>query len=171
MKSVITVFALFSLLFFTGCNSSLDENEPKLASDFKQLTIPVREHGYSNFETTVIDSATTLVEFLNDVNLQEHWNDKETFVRVLENRIIDFKIKNLILYRITEGSGSIALTPQEPIKDGNNLLVTVVRDVPAVGTADMSYSCLAYVIDKNISAMIFYVGNKEEIVLNSHGGV
>ncbi len=167
MKSVITAFALFSLLFFTGCNGSSDENTPQLANAFKQLTIPMREHGYSNFETTVIDTTTALTEFLNDVNLQEHWNDKATFIRALENEIINLETKNLILYRSTEGSGSIALRPLEPIKDGNNLLVTVIRDVPAIGTADMSYNCLAYIIDKNISAMIFHVDDKDETVLNS----
>ncbi len=167
MKLFILILTLLSLLAFTACNSSDDTSTQGLTNEFKEVDIALREHGYGNFETTVIDSNTALDRFLTDIKAQENWNDKASFLAIIENEAIDFQTQNLLFYRITESSGSITLTAQKPIKEANNLLVTIVRDVPDVGTDDMSYNCLAYVLDKNISAMIFNLGDKKETIQNT----
>ncbi len=167
MKIVSTLLILSLLFIFTACNSSADDEEIQFSTSFKQLDIPLRSHGYGNFETTVIDTNKMLEEFLTTAEQDYVWSEREEFSNIIKNATIDFTIQNLVLYRITEGSGSIVLTPQDPTRDGNKLLVTVKRDVPEVGTDDMSYNCLAYAVDKNITSIIFHVGDKDFSISNT----
>ncbi len=167
MKLTLKLLSLVFIFMFSACDSSDNISAPQFASEFQQLDILLREHGYSNLITTVVTSDTQFDTFMTDVKGQENWNTKEEFLAVFDTTTVDFKTQNLIFYRITESSGSVTLTPQAPIKDVDNLLVTVTRDVPDMGTDDMSYNCLAYVVDKNITAIVFQVGTKKETILNS----
>lgn len=124
----------------------------------------MREHGYSNFDTTLVDSNSEYHQFLARIASQEHWNDKTAFTSVIDTTSINFDTQNLIFYRITEGSGSITLTPQTPKVQNSELIIEIKRDVPDMGTADMAYYCLAYVVDKNISTITFNVGDKSESI-------
>jgi len=167
LSSIFTI--LLISIFLVGCKGWLSvENDNNITSNIQQelnntrLSIPMREHGYSNFETIIIDSGTSLTKFLSDVESQEHWNNKTEFTTVFDNTTINFETKNLIFYRITEGSGSIKLTPQTPTIKDSNFIVSVKREVPEIGTADMSYNCLAYLIDKNITEITFNVGKNTE---------
>lgn len=125
-----------------------------------------REHGYSNFDTTVIDSETALDAFINAVQIQESWNDKEAFLDAANTLDIDFTKENLMLFRHTEGSGSIAVTPQEPQIEDAIATVVIERDVPEVGTADMAYYVFAYRVAKTITEVDFVINGAPVTVSN-----
>ncbi len=44
----------------------------------------------------------------------DNWKGKSQFIKKLQNIEINFEVYNLLFYKITEGSGSIKLTPKKP---------------------------------------------------------
>ena len=134
----------------------------------EQLTVfAEREHGYHNFETMVIDSDTAHDTFVTSLLPQSSWGDKETFMSAMNTLQIDYTKENLLLYRHTEGSGSIVVTPQLPYMDGANVTIVIDRDVPGVGTADMAYYLYAYRVSKMVPQVVFSVDEQRIPVTNS----
>lgn len=131
-----------------------------------QSQFTAREHGYSNFETTVIHSETALNTFLDAVRTQDNWNDKSAFLDTANTLTIDFDNENLIFFRHTEGAGSIVVRPQEPHVDGVVATVLIERDVPEIGTADMAYYLFAYRVAQSITEIHFVINDVPITVSN-----
>ncbi len=168
MKFIMNMlFFLLMVYFFEGCNSSSNKTSGVSQAGVRTVDIPMREHGYSNFETTLLTSAEAYDTFVAQVQAQDFWNDKNAFLTALEAAKVDFTHENLLLYRITEGSGSIALSVLPAVVENGIATVTVTRSVPEVGTADMAYYALAYALDHNITAITVTVGDQNETLSNS----
>ncbi len=167
MKSV---YVLLLSLFLFACDgsSTTDPLDPADNAVVQRIDIPFREHGYHQFNNTVIADTAQLQAFISKVESQDHWNEKEDFINVLTNATIQFDTHNLILFRMTEGSGSISLAPQPPLQsDADNIvLVDIDRQAPDIGTSDMAYYALAYSVSKAREAIHFTVGEQVHIIAN-----
>ena len=158
-------------LFFTACTDKhmvLKDVKPvskELSIDIiSKITIPVREHGYSNFKTKVIKTKKELDTFISDVKNQKGWNKKENFLQSLLLKEIDFNRYNLLLYRITESSGSTVLAVDVPRGSEQNIIIHIGRDKPNMGTADMAYYTLAYKIKKSVNSITFDNDIKKDVI-------
>ena len=162
---------LIIALFFTACTEKhmiLKDVKPvskELSIDvISKITIPVREHGYSNFKTKVIKTKNELNSFISDVKKQSNWNKKENFLQSLLLKEIDFNRYNLLLYRITESSGSTVLAVDVPRGDERNIVIHIGRDKPNMGTTDMAYYTLAYKIKKSVNTITFDNDIKKDVI-------
>lgn len=174
MKNIklLPILILFSASLLVSCGGDGigGTGSPyESVSDIQQETIrkistPFREHGYSNFKTTVIDTQNKLDTFISNVKSQSNWNNKKAFLDAIEGQSIDFSRYNLLLYRITEASGSITLTPQKPVIKNDEVSITINRKTPNIGTSDMAYYALAYIVDKNINKVTFETNAVKTII-------
>lgn len=171
-KILNTLLLLISLSFIHGCGGDgiggtgvePGVNSPALLTTITRVTIPFREHGYSNFETIVFHNQNEFDAFISDVNGQASWNEKTQFLQQIQAETIDFSKQNLFIYRITETSGSNVLTPKPPILTNNKITVNIDRQVPNVGTADIANYGLAYKVNKSITKVIFDNGTSQVTV-------
>ena len=162
---------LLITLFFTACTEKhmvLKTIKPvakELSIEtISKMTIPVREHGYSNFKTEVIKTKSELDKFIANIKQQTGWNKKENFLQSLLLKEIDFNKYNLLLYRITESSGSTVLAVDVPKGDEQNIVIDIGRDEPNMATSDMAYYTLAYKIKKSINTITFNNGVKKDVI-------
>ena len=140
-----------------------EDNTPSAGEDdnlapdtsIKRISIPFREHGYSNFVSLVFHSQSEFDDFISDVNTQSAWNNKADFLQQIQSVSIDFDKENLLLYRFTEPSGSISLTPKAATIENGKITIVIDRNVPEVGTSDVAYYALAYKVNKSIDEVIF----------------
>ena len=159
-------------LFFTACTEKqivLVDGEPSAPKELSiktisKITIPVREHGYSNFKTQVIKTKDELDAFITDVKGQSGWSKKENFLQSLLLKEINFSKYNLLLYRITESSGSTVLAIDAPKGDQKNIIVKIGRDKPNMGTSDMAYYTLAYKIINTVNTVTFDNEIKKDVI-------
>lgn len=163
----------FILLLLTACvsNSSLIISEPKKPVQLEESTIlkiaiPVREHGYSTFNTQVISSQKAFDEFIANISIQKSWNKKDNFIDSLTLYPIDFTHYNLLLYRMTEQSGTTVLSVDAPKGDNKHIVIEIGRDKPSIGTADMAYYALAYKVLKSVKDITFDNGIKKHLIKN-----
>jgi hypothetical protein len=177
MFKIDLVFTVALLFLLTACNPSstivLKEApnkvvQPLSKSTISQIAIPVRENGYSHFETQVISSHQALSSFLKELKLQDGWNQRKNFLESLEIANIDFSKENLLLYRITEASGSTVLAVDKPTGDAKHILIKIGRDKPQTNTSDMAYYTLAYKIAKSVEDVTFDNGIKKRTIKNNH---
>ncbi len=166
----LVLIALLVILFISiSCDSSSNSvSEPEIVSpnDVSSIVIPNREHGYQFLENTVIKSSEKFDQFIEDVTNQQFWNNKDAFISVLQSEDIDFNIYNIIIFPHTEGSGSITVTPQEPVWEGGKVIIDIRRDVPEIGTADMAYYAFVYKVSKRIDEIIFVVDDSRIEITN-----
>ncbi len=157
----LALLSLLVILFMAiSCGPSPDdasESETVSPDDVSSIAIPNRELGYQFLENTVIASSGDLDSFLQDLEDQPFWNDKDTFVSILQGEEIDWNVDNIIIFPHTEPSGSITVTPQEPVSEEGVVTIDILRDVPEVGTADMANYAFAYRVSKRIDKVIFVV--------------
>ena len=165
MKKVYLIL-IMTISISIACSSSSDNNNSDkppsqdliAVSDMSRVNIPAREHGYSNLQNIVINSTTELNEFIQLIQQQQAWNNKTDFINVLESESLNFNSINLLFYLHTEGSGSIGVSLEEPIWEGENAVVNVTRTDPGIGTADMAYYAYAFKVKKTILKVIFIIG-------------
>lgn len=165
----LSLFLFF--VFVSACNSS---EKPGIGNEtgsdvISRVEIPFREHGYRQFNNTIIGSDDAFVAFVESVQAQDQWNNKSDFLNTLTAASIDYTQDNLLLFRMTESSGSIALLPMEPTVEDNTAAIEVARSVPGIGTDDMAYYALAYTLPKSIDAIHISVGDQEHILNNQEG--
>ena len=117
----------------------------------------MRSHEFSTFPQSVV--------------LHDRWEAQEFLAAhpssVLQSRIeqTDFVLYNLILYRLTEPSGSIQVKLLEPIFLSDAVVkIPIARHVPQIGTADMAYHLAGILASKDIQRVIFEKEGSEEIV-------
>jgi len=149
---------------FTACNSTTPDVKDGISSDvLERIAIPFREHGYSELPSKIIDSQAALDRFLQMVKKQANWNHKLAFLTALEAEKIDFSKWNLLLYRMTEGSGSVGLDVQTKQADKYDVIINIKRTVPQMGTADMAYYMLVYKVDKSVYRVNFEGGKQSSV--------
>ena len=170
---MLRLLLTFTLLF-TACTEKqmviIDANPKPTELSIKtisKITIPVREHGYSNFKTQIIKTKDEFDTFIKNVKEQKNWNKKENFLQSLQLNKIDFTNHNLLLYRITESSSSTVLAVEAPKGDSENITVKIGRDKPNMGTTDMAYYTLAYKVIKSVKTITFDNGTKKDVIKNS----
>ncbi len=171
-----SLFLIASLILLSSCggdgiggtgiqpDDGVAPNSITTENTILRVTIPFREHGYSNFETSVIHSQAEFNEFISDVNEQSAWNNKADFLQQIQLPVINYDTENLILFRITEPSGSIILTPQAPVVENNKIIVVINRQVPEIGTSDIANYALAYKVDKTITEILFKNGAAQTLI-------
>ena len=133
-----------------------------------RIDIPFREIGYEQFPSKVIASQDEMDRFINQIKNSTNWNDKEPFLNQIYGADVDFNSENILFYRMTEGSGSISLSAGEPIlsQSKDEVLIDIKRDVPKIGTADMAYYALVYIVDKGIKRVTFD-DKKQKVVIEN----
>jgi hypothetical protein len=163
MKIKKLLLLLWIATIFVACTDSKIKDIPLTASlMIERVYVPFREHGYSTVYPKVITTQEIFDSFLAEINEQNGWNNKVEFISVLKNAKIDFSKRNILLYRITETSGSVDLYIQEPVlsKDKSRISVQIDREVPDIGTSDMAYYALVYSVDKRIKEIAFKYGQE-----------
>ena len=131
-----------------------------------KIAIPVREQGYSNFDTIVISSKKELNEFVAEIKVQKNWNHQENFLNALELKEINFENYNFLIYRITEASSSTVLLVNKPIGDKSNIIIKIGENSKEMGTSEMAYYALGYKVSKDIAQVTFKSGDKTEVIKN-----
>lgn len=148
MKTTALVkFGLAALVLVSAAATAAWSAE---AASARVIPIPREEHGYSNFETTVIPSQAALDEFLKKGANGEQmgWNDRAGFEKALADAKVDFNRESLVLLRHTEGSGSVRVHVREPQVKGRRIICRIDREEPEMGTADMAFYCFALAVPK-----------------------
>lgn len=131
----------------------------------RQISIPGREHGYNNFESTVIASPDELRAFLQRTGKGKlrGWNERSAFEQAIKRAGIDFQHERLVVFRHTESSGSNRVKPRLSVSGNGVMRLTIDREEPAVGTADMAYYAFAFAVDtRRIKKAIKVVGDQEK---------
>lgn len=144
MKTILCCLLLAMLL--PAGQSTTDDTKP-----FRTLDIPKRENGYGNFKSIALMSGDDLESFLKKVALQPGWNHKGEFVDALISAHVDFNKEALVLFRHTEGSGSVKVAFETPVLTDKKLLCEIIgTPIPPGfgGTGDMAYYCMAVVVSK-----------------------
>jgi hypothetical protein len=171
-------------LFIVACTPPTqiiikDVNQTKALkkSDILQITIPVREHGYQNFDTQVLSTQDAFDAFIKNIQEQDIveekikkssvWNQKENFIDSLTSNPIDFKNYNLLLYRMTEKSGSTVLSVEAPKGTHEDIIIELGRDDSEIKTDDMAYYALAYKVAKSVKTITFDNGLKKHTIKNT----
>ncbi len=154
------ILPLFSLaLIMTACTSTpINSGE-----SFRQINIPKREHGYSQFKSQAIKSEAELQKFL-EITKKRAWNNGKTVRETLNAANVDFATESIVLLRHTEGSGSTAVSVSAEM-EGTTFVVNVTRKRSGMmGTADMAYYCFAYVVPKFVAKAEIRTGKKADVV-------
>lgn len=167
------LFTSLILFLFTACLSTSNiiltqSDVPKVLdkSTIYRVAIPVREQGYSHFNSKIINSKEMLNTFLSTIKEQKGWKKKENFISSLTLPSIDFTKFNLLLYRMTENSGSTVLAIDVPKGNNKHVVIEIGRDKPNIGTADIAYYALAYKVAKSVLDITFDNGIKKHLIKN-----
>jgi PBP1b-binding outer membrane lipoprotein LpoB len=161
------------ILAFTSCSQDTIllnsiEKPPKVKiKKISKISIPVREHGYNNFETMLLTSQTELNKFISKIKLQKSWNKQENFLESLLLKKINFSNSNILLYRITESSSSTILLVEPPSGDNKHIQIVIGKNKPKIGTSDMAHYALAYRVSKSVIDITFKYGTKKDVIKNS----
>ena len=148
-----------------------------------RITTPFKDQGYSNFETTVITSQAELDLFITAVKEQSNWDNKIDFLNNILLVNYDFTKNNLLLYRVTESSDSVVLTPQNSVIRGNRVTISFNRQstpprswqanhIPVyrtLGTTGIVNYLLAYEIVNTEKELIVKNGSEETTVQLTRG--
>ena len=170
----LTMILIVGLLFI-GCTDEPKKSDEtnNLSSIAKRINTPFREMGYSQHASKIIVSQAKLDSFLTHIGNESNWNKKTEFLETLQDTPIDFKKYNLLMYRITEGSGSVKLSIDTPTlsSSSKDMIVNIKRDVPSAGTADMAYYALFYKVAKSVERITFKDGTQDVIIANKASDV
>ena len=161
------------ILLFTACAKdtillNTIEKAPKIEiKKISQITIPVREKGYSSFQTTLITSQIELNRFIEKIKVQKSWKKLKNFLESLLLKKINFSNSNLLLYRITESSTSTVLLVEPPSGDNKHIKIVIGKNESKTDTSDMAYYALAYRVSKSVIDVTFQHGIKKDVIKNS----
>jgi hypothetical protein len=168
------ILLFIPLLWFTACNPEhiIIDNPPQKMVEINiktiaRIAIPVREDGYSNFNTTLIQTEESFQEFLTKIEEQKGWSKKKNFIESLKLKKIDFNYYNLIIYRLTQASGSTVLSVHKP-KGYNEkeIIIKIDENRPEINTHDEAHYALAYKVAKSVQTVTFQNGEKKIVINN-----
>ncbi|MCL2178065.1 MAG: hypothetical protein FWC28_08465 [Proteobacteria bacterium] len=110
---------------------------------------------YEYYDFFILKSLAELEDYirLREAEYEEgawEFGGGPALARVLEGYGSEFFVdNNLLLILLTEGSGSIGHEVEEVSVDGDTLNVQLLRNAPAIGTADMAYWHFLLPVGKN----------------------
>lgn len=111
------------------------------------LAVPVVEHGYHNFASQVIDSRVQFEAFKQAVEGESGWNNRATFLQVLDQAALDFDRESLVLIRQLDGPGGMGVSFAAPWLWGDTLYCCV-RVTRNCTNRDHAARCFAVAVDK-----------------------
>jgi hypothetical protein len=147
MKSLMLSIVVALVLAYPCLSQAAEKaKKPTLV---RLIPIPKREHGYSNFKSTVIKSRKALDSFQKAYKAKGMgWNNRDGYGKAIAAAKVDFAKETLVLIRHTEGSGSVRIRPQPPRVEKGKVIFQIDRKAPGMGTADMAYYCFAIAVSK-----------------------
>jgi hypothetical protein len=141
------------IVLLLTANSALGEI-PKPVK-LKRISLPEKESGYRQFESTVVASEEEFGAFLDKTAKQKNWSHVDDFMAPLKNAKIDFQSNCLLLVRSTVGSGSIEVSLAEPHIVDDELVCQIEWKHPRGGyTQDVIFRCYALVVPKGIAKQV-----------------
>ena len=145
----LLALGMIGMLLASAC--AQQDNLVEKAALVRKIQIPEREHGYSNFDSTVITSERDLDAFLKTASKGQGtgWNNRMDFEKALAQANVDFNKEVLVLLRHTEGSGSVQISFRPPRADKTRVICRIDREEPEIGTADMAYYCFAIAVSRS----------------------
>lgn len=154
MKKQTRLPVLFLLLLFVSCdaptNNHSNEQETSEANTppYRVVDVPAEEHGYRNFDSTVLRTGEGLKQFLREhAGDSNGWNRFNEFKSALEKARIDFDGEALVLIRKDATSGNVDVQ-FDPRVEGEHLVIRVNREAHGdFGTTVMQYFGYAVVVD------------------------
>lgn len=111
------------------------------------LAVPVKENGYHNFASQVIDSRAQFDMFKQTAEGESGWNNRATFLQVLDQAAIDFDRESLVLIRQLDGPGGMGVSLASPWLWGDTLYCCV-RVTRNCTNRDHKARCFAVAVDK-----------------------
>ncbi len=160
---------LFVMVGYIIAHASATEAHGKDAASSRTIPIPKREHGYSNFESTVIASQDDLDSFFLKTFKAKSmgWNNRKDFEKAIATAKLDFEREALVLLRHTEGSGSVQITFRESLLIKDRIVCQIDRKMPEMGTADMAYYCFALAVVKTkVTQVELKVAGRKPVILS-----
>merc|ERR1719419_125147 len=135
-------------------------------SNFRKISIPQRQHGYSKLKSQLITSQSGFDQIFNNydpgiyklVNGQKV-NDTTT-IDVFKNANIDYNKENIVLIANTQPSSSNTVSINPQIKNNTELHCDITVQKPGMGTCMMAYYCFAYAYDKKSVQKVFSNGSQ-----------
>jgi hypothetical protein len=127
------------------------------SESFRVVAIPMRDTGYSNFDSVAFTSRADFDAFIKRSTTQLGWNNRKEFEEAIGNAKVDFTREALVLLRHTESSGSVQVAFETPIVKDRKLVCQILgRAIPSGygGTSDMAYYCFAVVVSKSAVAEV-----------------
>ena len=132
-----------------------------------KIAIPVREKGYKNLNTTLIDSQDEFNRFIALIKFYQNWDNRDNLLNALKLKEIDFEKYNFLLYRISELSNSDVLLVDKPMGDKSNIIIKVGKNNQEMKSDKMAYYALGYKVSKDVTQITFDNGIEKEVVKNS----
>ncbi|MFC1513817.1 hypothetical protein ACFL5P_02295 [candidate division KSB1 bacterium] len=172
MKSKPLISALIAIsMIFSGCNYILDGSASILkdmidSSEMYRVDFPARNSGFSNLQNKVIRSEAELNEYIQFINGHQRWFNKTDFINALLGENKNFDTMNLLIYTHTEPSGSIGVMLSHSVREDENIVIYIARNVPQSGTGDMAYYAYAFKVKKTIPKVIFDLGDRRIEISN-----
>lgn len=168
MKKLLLLLSLGILFISCSSNSPDIKEETPTVTVIKPIEIPFREHGYSEFPSKLITTQESLDTFLAQVGNVNAWNSKTDFLEKIQNENIDFTKYNLLFYRITETSGSVTVDVKNDAMRlvNNEVIITIAKSEPSMGTTDMAYYAVAYRVSKSLKSVVFDDGKQKVVIGN-----
>jgi len=150
-----------------GNSTERNSSKPAISTDITRLELPFKAQVYNQLTTTLITSQAELEQLITTLTSQRYELDKQEQFAQLEKVAIDFSKENLLIYQMSESSGSIALNVKAPTLKGDAAFVSITRHVPEMGTTDMAYYALFYRLSHTIKTITFTEGNVTTTLRNA----
>lgn len=165
-KNIVLVFVLL-ICISCGTSSNNDPDSDKVSeNEVSRIEIPPIQQGYNYLEITVIRSSSELDQFNIDISNYQYWNDKESFIAALVAKNVDFTNFNIVIFPHTQGDGSTILTPQDPVWEGDNVLINITQNDPAIATGVLTFYAFAYKVSKAVTDVIISINNINTVITN-----
>lgn len=157
-----------SVVAWLAVSVSTTNIQAEETASLRIIPIPKEEHGYRNFESTVITSQSELDTFLEKASQPfMGWNNRADFEEALTQAKLDFERESLVLLRHTERSGSVHIHFRPPLVEGKRIICQVDRKEPKIGTHDMAFYCFALAVAKgDFTEVDIVISGREPILLS-----
>jgi hypothetical protein len=129
----------------------------------RTIPVPQQEHGYRNFENTLLSTKAEFDKFLK-ASMKTGWNDRNAFEEALADAAIDFNKEILVLVRHGPVSGTSEVVFEAPVFKGRKVIVTI-NDKANGQTDDEANHCCALAVKKGVQAVVVRASWKEPIEL------
>ena len=140
---------------------------------FRPVLIPFEEHGYSNFQTTVLHNEKEWRVFLSTHSTEKGmgWNERRRFIKAVEAAKVNFEYEALVIMRHTEGRISTRVAFNPVGLNDRTLHCKIERQETEAGLTAIGFYGFVLAVDKRaVDKIILDVGqlNTQEIWVSSN---